>query len=103
MENVINQIILIDKQACTKLENAKAQKNQIIQRALAEAEEIKSHSAEDAGNIIKEKEDEYRIEFEKALADINQNKLKEMHAMDEEFNQRHSEVETAIFNAIIGV
>lgn len=102
MENVINQILQIDKNACERLEQAKQEKSKILSEAKLEEIRIREADIKRADDRV-EKIDEY----EKSIADekiayIEAEKLKQMAALQGIYDENHLQWEREIFARIVG-
>ena len=102
MENVINKILQIDKEACQRVEQAKQEKIQILSEAKIEETRIKEEHIKRADDRI-DKVDEH----EKSLADekitkIEAEKQQKLAALQTLYDQNHTIWEQDIYRRIVG-
>lgn len=102
MENVINKILEIDKEACCRLESAKEKQKQILCDAKLEEARIKDDNIKKADDRV-EKVDKYESEVSEekiaVILDQKQQKLSKLQAI---YDENHISWEQDILQRIVG-
>ena len=101
MDDIISSIIEIDRSAKEKIAEAEKQKKKIVDDAAAERKNLIEGKMKEADERLKKMaEDERRLADEK-FADINKKCDESIGRLDEIYNNKHKEWEDKIFNAVI--
>lgn len=101
MENIIADILKIESEAQKRLSDAEAKCIKIIADAKAEREEILNSKIKEAEKKIELINSDEKNKAEKAIAEIEKNKLLEIERINSIYKLKHTEWEESIFNQII--
>ena len=101
MENIITSILDIEQNAQKRLEEARQKRDSIIAAAEAEKEKIIAEKIKDAEEKIRKISLDEKNKTDEKLAEIERSKNDEIKRLDSIYEQRHTEWEDDIFNAVI--
>ena len=102
MENVINRIIEIDRQAENKLNEAEKIKADMLEKAKEDVSKLQQQLKGDASSRIEKVEQFHKNDCETAVAELKERCKKDIEAMDKAFTETHIEIENALFKEIAG-
>lgn len=102
MENVINRIIEIDRQAEKKLNEAEKIKADMLEKAKEDVSKLQQQLKGDASSRIEKVEQFHKNDCETAVAELKERCKKDIEVMDKAFTETHIEIENALFKEIAG-
>ena len=102
MENVVNKIIEIDREADNRLNMALENKKKLIDSACVEAEKIKKKLLDEADARIAEVEAERRAESDSKISKLRADSEARLKAMDEAFENKRDIIEQSIYMRTVG-
>ena len=102
MENVINRILEIDKDACVRLEQAEKQKKQILAETKIEEAKIKEDHIKRADVRIQKVEETEKKFAEEEMIKLEEKKQEQISKLNAIFEQNHISWEQDIFQRIVG-
>lgn len=102
MENVVNRIIEIDRQAEKKLNEAEKIKADMLEKAKEDVIKLQEQLKGDASSRIEKVEQFHKNDCEVAIAELKARCKKDIEAMDKAFAETHIEIENALFKEIAG-
>ncbi len=102
MENIVDEIIKIDKMAEEKINSADDERKKILEDTAAEAHDMKEKFSISAEKRIKDVLDFHQKETDKAVNLITENCDQKLKELDEAYSSKHVEIENSIFNSIVG-
>lgn len=102
MENVINRIIEIDRQAEKKLNEAEKIKADMLEKAKEDVVKLQQQLKGNASSRIEKVEQFHKNDCETAVAELKERCKKDIEAMDKAFAETHTEIENALFKEIAG-
>ena len=102
VENIINRILEIDKQACERIESAEKQKKQIFSDAKVEEAQIRDEHLKKANIKIDEYDQQQKLIADEKIAKIEEEKLKKISDLQSIYDNNHSSWEQDIFQRIVG-
>ncbi|MBQ2823888.1 MAG: hypothetical protein IJF18_04840 [Oscillospiraceae bacterium] len=101
MDDIISSIIEIDRSAKEKIAEAEKQKKKIVDDAAAERKNLIEGKMKEADERLKKMADDERRLADERFAEINKKCDEGIGRLDEIYNSRHKEWEDKIFNAVI--
>lgn len=101
MENVIASILEIEQNAKVRLEEAEKKKNQLIADAKAEQEKLIKEKIKEADEKLNKMSLDEKRKADERLAEIEENKKKEIKRLDKVFENCRQKWEDEIFRAIV--
>ena len=102
MENVINRILEIDKDACEKLESAEKQKKQIISDAKSEEVKIRQEYLKNADIKITQVDEQEKQIADQKISKIEEEREKDLSRLQSIYEENHISWEQDIFQRIVG-
>ncbi len=102
MENIVDEIIKIDKMAEEKINSADDERKKILEETATEARDMKEKLGMSAEKRIKDVLEFHQKETDKAVSTIVSNCEQKLKELDEAYSSKHEEIETSIFNSIVG-
>lgn len=99
--NIIANILEIDKNAKDRIAEAENRRNVILAEAKAEEERIIGDKVKAADEKLKQLEEDERRSAEEKIDNINKSGEEEIAALDKKYAERHTEWEDKIFSAVI--
>ena len=99
MENIVTRIIEIDREANEKLAQSKQQQQQLLADARAEAQQELEKRAD---NRISQVELYHEGEYRRISQELSEKFDTAVMALNKSFEERHEQIETEIFNRIVG-
>ena len=99
MENIVTKIIEIDRAANEKLARSKQQQQQILEDARADARQQQEELEKKADNRIAQVELYHEGEYRRISQELSE---KFVTALNRSFEEKHEQIETEIFNRIVG-
>lgn len=101
MENIVTRIIEIDREANEKLAQSKQQQQQLLADARAEAQQ-QQELEKRADNRISQVELYHEGEYRRISQELSEKFDAAVMALNKSFEERHEQIETEIFNRIVG-
>lgn len=101
MENIVTRIIEIDREANEKLAKSKQQQQQLLADARAEAQQQQDLEKR-ADNRISQVELYHEGEYRRISQELSEKFDAAVMALNKSFEERHEQIETEIFNRIVG-
>ena len=101
MENIVTRIIEIDREANEKLAQSK-QQQQLLADARAEAQQQQQELEKRADNRISQVELYHEGEYRRISQELSEKFDAAVMALNKSFEERHEQIETEIFNRIVG-
>ena len=101
MENIVTRIIEIDREANEKLAQSKQQQQQLLADARAEAQQ-QQELEKRADNRISQVELYHEGEYRRISQELSEKFDTAVMALNKSFEERHEQIETEIFNRIVG-
>ena len=102
MENIVTRIIEIDREANEKLAKSKQQQQQLLADARAEAQQQQEELEKRADNRISQVELYHEGEYRRISQELSEKFDAAVMALNKSFEERHEQIETEIFNRIVG-
>lgn len=102
MENIVTRIIEIDREANEKLAKSKQQQQQLLADARAEAQQQQEDLEKRADNRISQVELYHEGEYRRISQELSEKFDAAVMALNKSFEERHEQIETEIFNRIVG-
>ena len=102
MENIVTRIIEIDREANEKLAQSKQQQQQLLADARAEAQQQEEELEKRADNRISQVELYHEGEYRRISQEMSEKFDAAVTALNKSFEERHEQIETEIFNRIVG-
>ena len=102
MENIVDEIIKIDKKADDRLLEADNKRKEILNNSQKEASEIKSTLSARAEKIISQVIDFHKNETDAAIKKISEECNEKIMQLDKAFEENHKAIEDSIFQSIVG-
>ena len=102
MENIVNEIIRIDKEADERLIDADKESKKILNASEKEAQELKDDINSKAEKRIQEIIKFHQIETDSELEKINNDCVSKIQQLDEVYENIHLSIEDSIFHTIVG-
>lgn len=101
MDNIISNILDIDKSARDKISAAEADKNRILAQAKTEEERIINERLKQTDDMMKKIEEDEKAQTDAKIAEIEKNKNDEILRLDRIYSERHENWENKIFSSVI--
>ena len=101
MENIVTKIIEIDRAANEKLARSK-QQQQILEDARADARQQQEELEKKADNRIAQVELYHEGEYRRISQELSEKFDASVTALNRSFEEKHEQIETEIFNRIVG-
>jgi len=102
MENIVNKIISIDKEADERLINADNESKKILNASEKEAQDLKDDIDSKAQERIQEIIRFHQLETDKELKKIEDDCMSKIKQLDEVYENIHLSIEDGIFHTIVG-
>ncbi|MGN0621013.1 MAG: hypothetical protein ACI4I9_04015 [Porcipelethomonas sp.] len=102
MENIVNRIVDIDRQADEKIAQARKKCDEMLEGISSECEKIKRELSDAADRRIAEVEKINRSELEASASELEREYSQELMEMDNFFEKNHFVIENAIFAETVG-
>lgn len=102
MENIVDEIIRIDKEADDRLAKAEEQGREIIISSEKEASELTVKLRADAEKRISQVFEFHKNETDSAINRISQECSDKIREIDEAYEKKHKDIEDSIFKSIVG-
>ena len=102
MENIVTKIIEIDRAANEKLARSKQQQQQILEDARADARQQQEELEKKADNRIAQVELYHEGEYRRISHELSEKFDASVTALNRSFEEKHEQIETEIFNRIVG-
>lgn len=102
MENIVDKIIQIDRNADERLIEAKEKQKKIIADSDEEITKLKERLSGEAEKRISEVSALHKKETSEAVEKLNKKCEEDLSVLDNAFRQKHEEIENSIFRSIAG-
>ncbi len=102
MNEIINSILEIDQSAKDRIAEAENQKKKIIDDAVAEKNNLIEGKIKEADEKLKKMADDERRKADEKFAEIEKKRRNDIGRLDDIYNNNHAKWEDKIFNAVIG-
>lgn len=102
MENIVDEIIKIDKKADDRLVEADNQRREILDNSEKEASEIRNTLSANAEKRISQVLDFHKNETDAAIKRISDDCNEKIMQLDKSFQANHKAIEDSIFQSIVG-
>ncbi|MDO5560247.1 MAG: hypothetical protein Q4F95_11680 [Oscillospiraceae bacterium] len=102
MENIVDKIIQIDRNADERLVEAQEQQKQILDDSETEIVKLKQKLSQEADKRINEVSDFHKKETSETVEKLNKKCEEELRMLDRAYELRHEEIEKSIFRSIAG-
>ncbi|MDR1674566.1 MAG: hypothetical protein LBR54_03840 [Oscillospiraceae bacterium] len=102
MGSVVNRIIEIDSDACTRLKSAVDIKGDVLKKVQADAENIRIKSKKDTDTKIRNLKHDLEVQHNLKMAEIESTRERKMKEADADFAKRHIAVTKNVLKKILG-
>ncbi len=102
MENIVDEIIKIDKKADDRLVQADNQRKEILDNSEKEASDIRATLSANAEKRISQVLNFHKSETDAAIQKISEDCNEKIMQLDKAFEENHKSIEDSILQSIVG-